>query len=339
MRKAIIRAIDYYLPEQCVTNEDLVKEFPTWTAEKIEAKTGIRVRRIAGAKELPSDMAVNAARKLFDREVCRPADIDFVLLCTQSPDYLLPTSACLVQNSLGIPVSAGALDFNLGCSGFVYGLAIAKGLIETAQAENVLLLTAETYSKHMAPTDIGVRAVFGDGAAATLLTFRDETSDVRESQEDWLGPFVFGTDGQGSSRLILRRGSLREACCASDKANEPLYMNGPDIYAFTLKAVPQSVQLLLQKTGFTDADIDLYVFHQANQYMLENLRKKIGIAPEKFVYALDDCGNTVSSTIPIALRRAAEQKQLLQGQRVMLVGFGVGYSWTACLLRWGDWAI
>ncbi len=130
-----------------------------------------------------------AARKLFESDDCGPADIDFVLLCTQSPDYFLPTTACLVQERLGIPTAAGALDFNLGCSGFIYGLGLAEGLIACGQARKVLLLTAETYSKYMHPQDRSVRTLFGDAAAATLLTAVDSASAS--------GPFVYGTDGTG----------------------------------------------------------------------------------------------------------------------------------------------
>ncbi len=181
---AAIRAIDYYLPRNSLSNETLAQEFPRWTAEALESKTGIGNRHIAADGELASDLAVQAADKLFCSKVCGPADVDFVLLCTQSPDYILPTTACLVQQRLGISTSAGALDFNLGCSGFVYGLSLAKGLIETGEARNVLLLTCETYSKHMSPGDFNVRSIFGDGAAATLIQAQ---TDKPEGVLPWIG--------------------------------------------------------------------------------------------------------------------------------------------------------
>lgn len=328
MRQAYLRAVDYYLPDATVTNNELVQRFPDWTAEKIEDKTGIRSRRVAGDSQLASDLAVAAAERLFQTGACTPAEIDFILLCTQSPDYPLPSTSCLIQERLGIPTTAGAFDFNLGCSGFVYGLSTAKGLIETGQAGNVLLLTAETYTRHLDPDDISVRAVFGDGAAATLISCRDA------SDAESIGPFVFGTDGNGASRLILREGSLREKVEHPDTPGDKLRMNGPDIFAFTIKQVPASVSAVLAKSGKTLDDVDLFVFHQANKFMLEHLRKKIKIPEEKFVYALEDCGNTVSATIPIALRRALDQGRLHSGDLVMIVGFGVGYSWAAALLRW-----
>lgn len=331
MKRAYIRAIEYHLPEATLTNEELVERFPDWSAEKIEAKTGIRSRRVASESELASDLAVAAAERLFQNGECDASEIDFILLCTQSPDYALPSTSCLIQERLGIPISAGAFDFNLGCSGFVYGLSTAKGLIESGQAENVLLLTAETYSKHLGADDISVRAVFGDGAGATLVSARDVDSEV----DEWpIGPFVFGTDGRGASRLILREGSLREGVEQPGVVGAKLRMNGPDIFAFTLKQVPASVKALLAKSGKSMDDIDLFVFHQANKFMLEHLRKKLKIPEEKFVYALEDCGNTVSATIPIALSRAVCEGLLNRGDLVMLVGFGVGYSWSAGLVRW-----
>ncbi|MFM8251361.1 MAG: 3-oxoacyl-ACP synthase III family protein [Planctomycetota bacterium] len=331
MAKAYISAIEYYLPELTLTNEELAHDFPEWNAEKISSKTGIVSRHIAAPTELASDLAVAAAQKLFAAGQSNPQEIDYILLCTQSPDYLLPTSACLIQDRLGIPTSAGALDFNLGCSGFVYGLGLAKGLVETGQARCVLLLTAETYSKHLDANDISVRALFGDGAAATVIRAQDGPGDP---SEDLIGPITMGTDGSGWNRLILKRGSLRESTGPQNTCATALHMNGPDIFAFTLREVPRSVQALLDRTGFTLADIDLFVFHQANRFMLENLRKKLQIPVEKFFYAIDDCGNTVSSTIPIALKRAVEEGRLVGGERVMLVGFGVGYSWSAAVLRW-----
>ena len=191
--QAKISAIEYFLPANVITNEDLAASFPEWTAAKILQKTGIAERRVAAPDQCSSDMAVEAARKLFFHAgACKSADVDYILLCTQSPDYFLPTTACLLQDRLGIPSSAGALDFNLGCSGFVYGLGLAKGLIETGQARNVLLITAETYSKFIDDSDQSTRPLFGDAAAGVDFVAADE-----HSSEPFIGPFVFGTDGGG----------------------------------------------------------------------------------------------------------------------------------------------
>jgi 3-oxoacyl-[acyl-carrier-protein] synthase-3 len=338
-QRAAISAVEYYLPEGVLTTEALSQEFPEWSVEKIDQKTGIRTRHIASADECSSDLACRAAEKLFESGACTRDAIDYVLLCTQSPDYFLPTTACILQNRLGIPTTAGALDFNLGCSGYVYGLGLAQGLIETGQAQNVLLITAETYSKFLHAQDRSVRTIFGDAAAATLIT-------AVPSAEPLIGPYVYGTDGSGAEWLMVRTGGMRErrtgvAETREDdsgnlRSDDNLYMNGPEIFSFTLSAVPAAVAAVLKKSGLSQNDIDLFVFHQANKYMLDTLRRKIGIPADKFLITMSDCGNTVSSTIPIALKHAQLERRLQSGSRVMLVGFGVGLSWAATLVRWHD---
>jgi 3-oxoacyl-[acyl-carrier-protein] synthase-3 len=322
--QAVVRAIEYHLPERVLTNEQLAQEFPEFTVAKIEAKTGISERRLAAPAECASDLAVHAAQRLFQTGIA-PGDVEYILFCTQSPDYLLPTTACLLQRRLGIPITAGALDFNLGCSGYIYGLSLAKGLIESGQVRNVLLLTAETYSKYIERGERGLRTLFGDGAAATWIVgeLRSDPASMA------IGPIAFGTDGTGECNLIVRQGGARQP-----EADKRLYMNGGEIFSFTLQTVPTAVRQILERAQLTLADVDRFVFHQANQYMLENLREKIGIPPEKFIIEMHDCGNTVSSTIPIALKRAVSAGKIRAGHRVMLVGFGVGYSWGALLLRW-----
>lgn len=338
MKKAAIVASAAHLPERELTNEELARELGgAWTPEKIFEKTGIRSRRIAEPDECASDLGVRAAQKLFDRGVCGPQDVDYLLFCTQSPDYFLPTTACLVQQRLGLATSCGAIDFNQGCSGFVYGLSLAKSLIEAGLAGNVLLITADTYSKFLNARDRSVRTVFGDAGAATLIRATDSESDL-------LGPFVFGTDGRGAENLIVRAGGLRTPLTAASfeehednsgnwRSDANLYMNGPEIFNFTLSKLPKAIASLLQKSEQTLDDVDYFIFHQANQFMLDRLRSKLSIPPEKFCVDLEWCGNTVSSTIPIALERAAAAGIVRPGMQVMLVGFGVGYSWAAAMMR------
>jgi 3-oxoacyl-[acyl-carrier-protein] synthase III len=342
MLQAYIKAIEYHLPDTVLDNEQLAQVFPDWSATKIKQKTGIAERRIARHDELSSDLGVQAANKLFASGVCKPEDIDFLLFCTQTPDYFLPTTACILQDRLGLPTGCGALDFNLGCSAFVYGLSMAKGLIETRAARNVLLITSETYSKLMHNMDKSVRTLFGDGASAALLTHKDLQDSDQTSN---LGPFVFGTDGSGAENLIVPAGGMRLPHSektkqlftdeqGSSRTLENLYMNGAEVFTFSLRRVPEAVTQLLEKAQLSINDVDLFVFHQANQYMLEHLRRKIGIEKQKFYISLEDCGNTVSATIPIALKRAANEGVLKKGDKVMIVGFGVGYSWAASILTW-----
>ena len=256
---AYIRAIEYYLPEKILTNQDLSDQFPEWSVADIENKTGIAGRHIAASHEFASDLAVKAVEKLFASGACSPSEIDFILYCTQSPDYLLPTTACLLQDRLGISTTAGALDFNLGCSGYIYGLSLAKGLIETGQAKKVLLITAETYSKFIASNDRSVRTLFGDAAAATLI-------ESTEKQKEIIGPFVFGTDGRGGKNLQVAGSGVRGSQESPDK--NFLYMNGPEIFNFTIDAVPAAIKMLLKKANLPLDQIDLFIFHQANRYML-----------------------------------------------------------------------
>ena len=334
---AAIAAIAAHLPAGELTNEDLAGELGDWTAEKIFEKTGIRTRRVSAQAECASDLGVAAAQRLFEGGACGPEAVDFLIFCTQSPDYFLPATACTVQARLGLRTSCGAVDINQGCSGFVYGLALAKSLVEAGTASCVLLVTADTYTKFLHPRDRAVRTIFGDGAAATLV--------VRsEAAEESIGPFVLGTDGRGACQLIVPAGGLRrpaspETAVATEaeggnwRSPQNLYMNGPEIFNFTLSAVPLAVEQLLHKCNGGRPEVDYYVFHQANRFMLERLRNKLKIPAEKFCIDLEDCGNTVSSTIPLALERARRAGRITSGQRVMLVGFGVGFSWAASMIR------
>lgn len=328
--KAYIKDIAYYLPAQVLTNEQIAAEFPEWSAEKVANKVGITERHIAAPDETATDMAYQAAERLFAQGVDR-ASIDFVLLCTQSGDYFLPSSACILQDRLGLSKNCGALDFNLGCSGYEYGLAIAKGLIIAGISKNILLLTSETYTKYLHPQDKGNRTIFGDGASATLVS----TEGFAE-----IGEVVLGTDGSGAENLIVRSLGARHKELLHDlRINEEeglvsgdhLYMHGGNVFNFTADVVPPMVEELLQKSGLAQDEIDLWVFHQANKYMINYLRKLLDIDKERFYIYMEHVGNTVSSTIPIALVEARKENKL--HGNVLLAGFGVGLSWGGVMLR------
>lgn len=334
--RAVLRAIATYLPAGRLTNAELAQQFPDWPAEKILAKTGIAERPIASPEECSSDLGVAAAEALFRRGSCSRDEIDFLIFCTQSPDYFLPATACVVQDRLGLRTACGALDINQGCSGFVYGLALAKSLVEAETAARVLLITAETYSKFIHPLDKSVRTVFGDGAAATLVS-------AFEGDHEMIGSFVLGTDGRGAPNLIVPAGGMRRPMSAENgvaleresgnwRSEQNLFMNGPEIFNFTLATIPQVVRTVLERWGRALDDVDLFVFHQANRFMLEHLRAKLRLPAEKFWLDMEHVGNTVSSTIPIALESALAAGRIGPGSRVMLVGFGVGYSWAACMV-------
>ena len=329
MKFARIGPIAVHLPERVETNEQLQQLFPNWDMALIAEKTGIHRRHIAEPGECASDLAVRAAQQLFREHSVDPQAIDFLLLCTQTPDYPLPTTACLLQDRLGLPTRCGALDFNLGCSGFVYGLAMANGLISSGAARNVLLITAETYSKYIDAADRSLRTIFGDGAAATLIQADDRPS---------LTSFQFGTDGSGADTLLVSDRGARPAEDAIQPRHRrrwksALYMDGPSLINFTVAAVPTLIDNVLADSPYGFDDIGLFVMHQATFKMLDQLRKRLGLDEERLPICLADCGNTVSSTIPIVIQRMREQGRLSTDAPNLLIGFGVGWSWSGCVWR------
>ncbi|NML69384.1 ketoacyl-ACP synthase III [Chryseobacterium sp. RP-3-3] len=319
---AFIQHISTYIPEKTISNEEISKKFPDWDSDKILDKIGIRNRNITGDDEFTSDIAVKALNKLIDEHKIDKSSIDYLIVCTQSPDYFLPATACIVQAQAGLNTSCGAIDINQGCSGYIYGLSLANALIDAKMMNNVVLITAETYSKHIHEDDKGNISLFGDAATATLIS-NDGDFEILK--------FSVGTDGEGAKNLIVKNGAVRNKKTedAEDKDNY-LHMNGPKIFDFTSKAIPGLVQENLKINGFEKSDIDTFIFHQANTFMLDFLRKRINIPQENFVIDMLDYGNTVSSTIPIAFKNSLTTRDL---KNIMLVGFGVGYSWGAVCLR------
>ena len=332
--KIYIKGISYHLPEGILTNQELVESFPEWNAEKVANKVGIHQRHIAAENETAGDLALIAAQNLFREYNISPDCIDFILFCTQSPDHYLPTTACLLQKKLHIPTSAGALDYNLGCSGYVYGLSLAKGLVCSGISKNVLLLTGETYSKYIHPLDKGNKSLFGDAATATLVS-NDGFLEI--------GNFALGTDGSGADNLRVYTGCSRHRQMKNDIgideggsiiSSDYLYMNGSEIFNFTLEAVPSLLLQILQNNSLTRVEeVDYFIFHQANKFMLNPLRKVCGIPKEKFCINMENTGNTVSSTIPIAIKESIKSGIILKSSKVLITGFGVGYSWGGCILN------
>lgn len=327
MRNAAVGPIAVYLPQQVESMETLRAEYPDWDTDLIYAKTGVARRHIARPHEFASDLGVAAAERLLCEYNIDRSTIDFLLFCTQTPDYPLPTTACMVQHRLGLPTRIGALDFNLGCSGYVYGLSLASGLIQSGAAQRVLLITAETYSKYIHPSDRSLRTIFGDGAAATLVEAVSQPS---------LSDFVFGTDGSGADMLMLTRGGMRNG----DTGLRPrkrhrwpssLYMDGPGLIYFTLERIPQVVDEVLARAGLSREQIDLFLMHQPTRMLLERLRETLGVDETRLPMLLENCGNTVSSTIPLLIDDLRRRGQLRPGMRSLLVGFGVGLSWGANL--------
>lgn len=260
---AQIRNVAVALPEKVVSNEDICSGIPGWTPEKIEKKLGISSRHVLADDETPVDIAVAAAEKLFLENAGAKDSIDYLIFCTQSPDYILPTSACLIQDRLGLGHDVAAIDINQGCSGYVYGLSLAKAIVSAGLARNVLLLTADSYSKLVGRNDPGTRTIFGDAGTATLIS---------GNSEEGIGPFVFGTDGSGADSLIVRNsGARRDA--QGEQAD--LHMDGPAVLNFTLREVPTMFEALLAKAGMKREDLDFVILHQANKFLLDQLSRRI----------------------------------------------------------------
>lgn len=327
-----ISHISYCLPDYILDNSEINQKFPEWSIEKIEGKTGIKQRHIAAKSETALDLGINAARKLITEFDNLRNDIDGLLFCTQSPDYALPPNACIAQDILGLRKDIPATDFSLGCSGFVFGLSIAQGWIQSNQAKCILLITAETYSKYIANEDKTVKTIFGDAGAATIISSTNTNA---------INKFSFYTDGSGYKNLIVpQSGCAKLKINASSDAffnnlamtSENLYMNGPEIFKFTLAVVPKLLNDCIFKSDIQFDDIDYFIFHQANQFMLDNLRIKCKIPKEKFIIEMSDVGNTVSCTIPIALKRCIDRGLIKSGNRVFVAGFGVGYSACATII-------
>ena len=333
--KAQIAAIEYALPDQCVTNDDLDRLHPDWSIHEVAKRTGVSTRFICRKNETALDLATAACEGLFEREVVAREDVGAIIVCTQSPDYIMPPNATLLQDRLGLPLSIGAFDYTLACSGFIYGLFMGKALIESQMLDNIILVTAEAYSKYIHPSDRGTMALFGDGAAATLL----------RRGANGVGECVLGTDGAGGDRFIVPAGGVRiprsgETCIqkvdasGNVRSQENIYMDGPAVLTFVKQRVPVCVRTLLSKTGYVYDDISLFIFHQASALSLDYLERALAIPMEKTYRNLDRVGNTVSASIPIAIRDAQLEGLIAPGSRLLLAGFGVGFSWGACIVDW-----
>jgi len=337
--EAFINFISYYLPQHTLSNADIESQFPEWTIDKISSKTGIFNRHISDSNQCASDLAINASFNLFEEYKIDKNSIDYIILCTQSPDYFLPTTACLIQSQLGLKTSVGAIDVNQGCSGFIYSLGLAKGLIISGQANNILVLTADTYSKYIHPKDKNNKTLFGDGAAAVLVSNKPDGLGAK------INSFIYGTDGSGYDKLIVKNGAFRNIHGDSNdyyeeevfvKNDNHLYMDGRAVFQFTNTVVPSLIHDILEKEGLKINDIDKFVFHQANKFMLDKLRQRLAILNEKFIFNAEQIGNTVSSTIPISLKMLIENASIHPGEKIVLSGFGVGLSYGATIVTIKD---
>lgn len=325
-----VTKIEFEFPKMKVSNNDLKIKFPSYDFDIFEEKIGIQNRYISNENETSISLGIGAAQKLFNKHKINKDEIDFVIFCSQTHDYILPQSSTIIQDKLNLRNDIGTIDINHGCSGYVYGLSLAKSLIGSVNIRNVLFITSDTYSKYIHEKDRSLRSIFGDGASATL---------IEQTNENFINDFVFGTDGSGSIDLMIEKGGSKFKIDANPELLEYgtnnyytkncIHMNGPKIFEFTIKSIPKALKNILRTNNKTINEIDYFVFHQANQFMLETLRKITGIPKEKFIVDMKDYGNTVSSTIPIALSKLLVKEK----KTILLLGFGVGLSWAGTIIK------
>jgi len=325
------------VPDQRLTNAELLRDFPGSDSERLVSRTGVSERRIAEEDQTALDLAERACRMLIEKGSVGVGEIDAIIFCTQTPDYVMPPNACLLHGRLNLGSSVMAFDTSLACSGYVYGLQIARGLVSAEAARTVLLVTGDTYSRLIGRRDRSTRGLFGDGAAVSVIRHQATTGTIKD--------IVCATSGAEGRRFWIPAGGTREPLTAAALAAEAeapenerprtkIQMDGFGVLSFFSSVVPKTVAELLQRNAMTTADIDLFVFHQASRLALESLQRKLAIDDRRFVIDMDTMGNLVSASIPVALERARAAGRVKAGSRILLCGFGVGLSWGAALLQY-----
>ncbi len=318
-----------YVPPRVITNDELAQIVET-NDEWIRTRTGIRERHIVDKpSETTATLAARAARAALDKAGLPPTALDMIILATSSPEHLFPATACIVQDAIGA-VNAGAFDLSAACSGFVYGLAMAHGLIASGQADTVMVIGSETLSRLVDWSDRNTCVLFGDGAGAVILQASDQPGGVLSS--------VLGADGSGAYLLALPAGGSRLPASIETVRNGDHYikMDGKAVFRFATRVMAEATRQVVEKAGLTLDDVDLIIPHQANIRIIESsVVRQLKFPQEKVFINLDRYGNTSTASIPIALVEAVEAGRVQPGDRIVLVGFGAGLTWAAALVEWG----
>lgn len=336
-RSSTVLAVEYVLGSLPRSYEELEGLFGVEAMKKVYAGSGIRNRRIAPPGVCGSDLAFAAAQTLLDNYAIPRDSIDLLIHCTQSPDHFMPATACLLQDRLGLEKRCAAFDITLGCSQYVYGLSIAHSMIVAGVANRALVLTGDTMSRTVNTADRALFPLMGDAGTATLV-------DPIEEGYGFLG-FELGTDGAGSKYNLIPAGAFRQPVSpetsveTTDKdgnvrSPQNMYMNGAAIFHFAISVVPKTIADLLAKLSLTVDQVDCFLFHQANRYMLDYLVKKLKIPAEKTHFFIENTGNTSGSTVPAVLSEAIQHGKVKPGSLVLMIGFGNGLSWGATVVRW-----
>lgn len=330
-----ILAVTYKLGSERITYDDIAERFGPEAAAKVLKGSGIRNRFVASKGVCGSDLALAAAEELFASRPEARTEIDLHIHCTQSPDYFMPTTACLMHEKLGLKKECASFDINLGCSQYVYALSVADSMLSAGIGKTALVTTGDTMSHTVHPKDRALVPILGDAGSASLIGRAEEGTG-------FLG-FSMGTDGTGAKHLILPAGGFRTPCTpetaveTTDKEGnvrslQNFYMNGAAVFHFAITVVPATVKKLLDQLNLTMDDIGLFLFHQANRYMLDYLVKKLAIPQEKNFFFIDEVGNTSGSTMPLVLAEAVRAGKVKPGIKVLMIVFGVGLSWAATVM-------
>ena len=328
LRDAGIVSLGTAVPPRVVTNADMERLFDT-SDEWIRSRTGIRERHIADPEVACSDLATEAARKALERASVSPDQVDLVIVATVTPDYYVPSAACLVQDRLGA-TRAAAFDINAACPGFIYGISVARQFVATGAYDTVVVVGSEVLSRVADPQDRGTYVLFGDAAGAAVVRPVSPGRGILAS--------VLGSDGSGAPHLIVPAGGSRRPASSEtvEKREHYLRMNGQEVFRFAVRVMEESSLQVLERCGLNKEDINLLVPHQANIRIIESARKRLGLPPEKVVVNVDRYGNTSSASIPIALEEALTQGRLHDGDLVVGVAFGAGLTWGSVAMRWGS---
>lgn len=332
-----IQAIGCALPDREVTNEDLDRANPSWRMDLVAELTGIHSRRVTADDETAFDLSVRACEDLFARGSVDPSAIDAILCCTQSPDYPGTGNSFLLHDRLGLGDEVLAFDFDLACSGFVYGLGIADSLARSGAASRILLVTGDTPTKGMNPGDRSTRVLFGDGAAAAYVSADDAAGGriVASELRTHGSAFRYAYTPAGGARNPHGSETKREAADESGnvRAAEDYHMKGTELWGFVASVVPRHVEQFLAKHALTFEQIDLVVFHQASKMILDTLTKALAIPRDKVFSRMSDVGNLSATSIPFALRAALDEGAIQPGNRVLLSAFGAGISYGSAIVE------
>lgn len=314
---AKIEKIETYIPTNSIKISDLCIE-NGWNYNSIYEKTGIKKVHRIKSKQSTIDLAFRSSKKIIKN--INKKSIDAIICVTQSSDFLLPSMACILQDKLKLKKNILAYDINQGCSGYLYALYLANEHISSGLYKKILIVCADSYSKYFNKNNRSVSTIFSDGSASTLISRNKSKS---------FGKFLFGTDGSGQKDLFCKNPYF-----SNNNLKEDLFMNGASIFRFTTSEIPNHIKLNLKNNKCHTKDIKLFFFHQASKLVLDSLKNSLSIESEKMFSNLENLGNTISSSIPFALKEASKKKYLTKDCLVLLCGFGVGLSWGSCIYQW-----